>query len=971
MKSIPETIQKLIQLGFAPIPVAPYFSESAYPYVNRKGEIELDKDGKAKPKFTGKNPSYVDDSGKPSLVAHGKYKNKMPTDAELSVWFSNPENGIGTLGGVNGSIWIDFDVKCFDNQEDCDNQFTSWLDNYPQLKECWIESTGSGGYRVLVKVTSTPDFTNFSLELNGKHRGEAIGEGRFTVLAPTKGTNPSQHKDYTVLSNFGNIVEIESLESIGIYPHSAKSKVKAKQLKSESNKVIIPINAVVDLKDLASNNTKAIFTGFEPEDRSGAITGLINEYYGWENWLKAQNISYLSTTEELAHKAGQTLGIDSDRVDRILDGIDGSTCVPSSSYLGGDRACWIKIHKLNDRVYSAYCPSDIKAEISADSLAQKINQYQKQSEILDDLEEYDPTSLRKEIESIKNAKDIWQDIKKSFPKDVIEVFEHFHKHLGTPRELYALTFLTTISGSLNGKYKVLVSSKTNWVEPLNIYTVVIGNKGVNKSAVVNLFCNYHDHKNEEYLLEYREAEKQYKIDYETWKRINKSGDAEAMGESQPEPPILRYSSIGQSTMAKLIQVMDTQRNNYKASLLVSVDELSTILDAVNKFDGGSDDIGRLLEMWNARRVTSSTKGEGTVGTFGMISIIATTQPATWARMMAKHSAHGTNGFNDRFLVGELREEDQKLFDHTCTDLPPHDMGKIMERYSKLFDSLPANQTITINPGLGDLLNQIERWFSEDRSGRAKSKSYIFRLAGVLACLRDAHNPTIQAQDINSAWRLAIYSEACIKSIGGEARETLGAELVSKAANIYAKKGECSYTTLKQGNASAFRGLSKIEMEAIILKVAETVTDGEIVTTRTGSKKLVRVELSTTDTKTEVKKETKVTENKEETVTEISTPLDINTPEPEVNNIINEGATKYKNTLSTLANSDLDESQQPTVECTHTKKSRVEVSLDLIPDRYQHLATSDNTYDLVYESDTSLKILIPTISKPVRINKLKN
>lgn len=599
--------------------------------------------------------------------------------------------------------------------------------------------------------------------------------------------------------------------------------------------------------------------------------------------------------------------------------------------------------------------------VSAESLAQKINQYQKSSEILDDLEEYDPTNLRKEIESIKNAKDIWHDIKKSFPKDVIEVFEHFHKHLGTPRELYALTFLTTISGSLNGKYKVLVSSKTNWYEPLNIYTVVIGNKGVNKSAVVNLFCNYHDHKNEEYLLQYREAEKQYKIDFETWKRINKSGDAEAMGESQPEPPILRYSSIGQSTMAKLIQVMDTQRNNYKASLLVSVDELSTILDAVNKFDGGSDDIGRLLEMWNARRVTSSTKGEGTVGTFGMISIIATTQPATWVRMMAKHSAHGTNGFNDRFLVGELREEDQKLFDHNDTTLPPHDMSKIMERYSNLFDSLPANQTITINPGLGNLLNQIEKWFAEDRSGRAKSKSYIFRLAGVLACLRDAQNPIIQAQDINSAWRLAIYSEACIKSIGGEARETLGAELVSKAANIYDKRGECSYTTLKQGNASAFRGLSKVEMEAIILKVAETVTDGEIVTTRTGSKKLVRVE-SKVEVKTEL--ETKV-----ETEVDVTTEL-----EPEVIEAMSECRAKYKNTLAALADSDikLDESIEPTVECTHTENldglEFVNIPVEALGFKLRQFATSNNRYQLVDKTDDFYQILIPGKDKPVKINR---
>jgi hypothetical protein len=112
-----EVINWLIKNGFPVLPVAPKQDSVKYPKKNSKHEIEYEKDGVTpKPLFTGKNPSYLDERGVPHLVSHTKYQSKLPSKAELKIWFANPLNGIGTLGGWNDAVWIDFDEKHFDSE---------------------------------------------------------------------------------------------------------------------------------------------------------------------------------------------------------------------------------------------------------------------------------------------------------------------------------------------------------------------------------------------------------------------------------------------------------------------------------------------------------------------------------------------------------------------------------------------------------------------------------------------------------------------------------------------------------------------------------------------------------------------------------------------------------------------------------------------------------------------------------------
>jgi hypothetical protein len=228
--AVQQTIEALLAIGCPPIPVAPK-QDPRQPHCHRVIKTKdgsksciVGKDFNPIPKFTGKNPSNLDIKGKPWICKHGKFQDRLPAPYELKRFFFHPNTGIGTLGGHGGIVWLDFDAKNYDSQEACDSDVESLITRY-SLQDSWIERTGSGGWRIAVKPKQKPDFTNFATTPNGKHIGEAISDGRFTVLAPTIHPNGNPYRRI----GWGNPIEVESLEAIGIYP--SKDEVEQSERK--------------------------------------------------------------------------------------------------------------------------------------------------------------------------------------------------------------------------------------------------------------------------------------------------------------------------------------------------------------------------------------------------------------------------------------------------------------------------------------------------------------------------------------------------------------------------------------------------------------------------------------------------------------------------------------------------------------------------------------------------------------------
>ena len=348
-------IDRLLALGLAPIPVAPYQDPNDkahrfYKYLHQSKKVTgwnysvsyepiLEADGTLKPKFTGKNPSFLKADGFPKTVEHKHYQNTLPTQEDFELWFANAQNGIGCLGN-HRYRWLDLDRKHFDSQGDCDRAL---LQICPHAKDGWLERTQSGGYRLLVDCgESGVDFTNFALTEGGDHVGELLGAGRYAVLSPTVGVSGS----YTNI-NYGEPIP---LTEINIYPTSPK---KAAAVIKPS----LPIpttQGAIELFNCITPATQSIIAGTpESDDRSLDLTKAAKELYGWENWLSANGISFSGSADTLINDCGEAFDIDSDRIERIKKSIDATSCLPACVIRGGDESAIAHVKKLQRAINPA------------------------------------------------------------------------------------------------------------------------------------------------------------------------------------------------------------------------------------------------------------------------------------------------------------------------------------------------------------------------------------------------------------------------------------------------------------------------------------------------------------------------------------------------------------------------------------------------------------------------------------------
>ena len=357
------TVDWLQEQGLPPLPVAPAQDPTRYPARHRDGRPKHLPDGTLVPAFTGKNPSFVDSRGIPHLIRHTPYQHRLPTQAELQTWFANPDNGIGTLGGWHNLVWIDVDVKLFESPMACEQRMADWLNQYPLLQQTFTERTHSGGWRLAVRVQDKT-FTNFSLNgVGGQHMGEALGQGRFTVLAPTVGPSGNAYVNLQRMPP----IWVERLAAIGLYPVSGRRHLSHSGQPRPLIRSHPAPSGVLRLEDLATAKAQAVLHGESPlASRSHSLTYALREFYGWENWATQNRLPMSGHAEDLARAAGAALGIDAARVERILTSIpDPAQCTPAAVFVGGEASAWKRVWKLDRDLYQSLCPDSIRSSIQA------------------------------------------------------------------------------------------------------------------------------------------------------------------------------------------------------------------------------------------------------------------------------------------------------------------------------------------------------------------------------------------------------------------------------------------------------------------------------------------------------------------------------------------------------------------------------------------------------------------------------
>ena len=325
--------------GLPILPVAPIQDASKFPLIQH-GKIVYN-GGRPKPAFTGKNPSYLDLHGFPHLLPHRKYQCQLPEQREIDRWFSNPNNGIMTMGGWGNIYWIDIDVKRYSSQQSCDRSVQSWLRRFPRLRNTFTEKTQSGGWRFAVRCNVATDFTNFRFDSSPNHRGEILGKGRLTVLAPTIGPSGNPYVSIQQCEP----IRIKTLSDVGIQPIQ-KPRVARVILHTG----IPHVEGIPRLEQLVSAQVQRILNGENPYgDRSLSLLVAALELHGWINWSQRSGVTISGDPDTLLLAATEKLGVEKDRLDRILKGQNLDTCVPALYQLAGADAVLNKVHQITQK----------------------------------------------------------------------------------------------------------------------------------------------------------------------------------------------------------------------------------------------------------------------------------------------------------------------------------------------------------------------------------------------------------------------------------------------------------------------------------------------------------------------------------------------------------------------------------------------------------------------------------------------
>lgn len=346
--SLLELAKTLKSKGFVPLPVVPPQDAALFPARYRDGKIKTNPDGTPKQQYTGKNPScFV--NGEPRAIAPNVCGDSLPDDSRIEQWFTDSIDRIGLYFPDKTERVIDLDLKNFEDRNHFEQCFVKWFGANPILHNAWIDKTQSGGMHVHVKFKTSPDFKTFSFEPGGNKVGELV---EFAVISPTPGYESVQENGYL-------LIEVDTPESIGLYPCRAD-----KNGQTHHRGGAIAVDGL-NLAELGNKFTRDLLAGVSTgDDRSEVLTRAINEWSGWENWCSEYQIPLSNDSESLAYEAGEILGMDSDRVKRILGTIRADQCIPSVLHNAGNVGCWKVVKRVNPNMYELKAPADVRVEIA-------------------------------------------------------------------------------------------------------------------------------------------------------------------------------------------------------------------------------------------------------------------------------------------------------------------------------------------------------------------------------------------------------------------------------------------------------------------------------------------------------------------------------------------------------------------------------------------------------------------------------
>ena len=333
-----EATGQLSRLGLSlqtVIPVA--LPAESYPVTRKNSttgqlEIQRDKNGQPLPAFVGKNPSFWLADGQPRLTSQSQPADESEVLKRLEVAERLQQPiGLAVIPSTDVAV-IDFDRKNYPSQEALDQDWMRLLDLCPELTQTRIERTPGGGVHIYVRPADGMDswrtaagklHCNFTTVPGGEHRGEVLAGTRVCVCAPTR--NGSGSYELVNPDHAYSLVEVRSLEAVGIYPRVKATTESRQWQKRSTSQQQASVAAAPALAELIGSKAKEVLAGGNTYcasegaavDRSAQLTGFVRELYSWVNLLNAEGLRFSGSPDDLIQQAVAALAIE-DKVDRVL-----------------------------------------------------------------------------------------------------------------------------------------------------------------------------------------------------------------------------------------------------------------------------------------------------------------------------------------------------------------------------------------------------------------------------------------------------------------------------------------------------------------------------------------------------------------------------------------------------------------------------------------------------------------------------
>lgn len=389
---------------------------------------------------------------------------------------------------------------------------------------------------------------------------------------------------------------------------------------------------------------------------------------------------------------------------------------------------------------------------------------------------------------------------KSLPWPLGEWVNAVSQNTETPTDMAAVCALAVLSCTVQGKF--VVSPKSHYSEPLNLYFLIVANSGERKSAIVRLMTQ------PIYQYERKENERRRTLMENEQVKLNslkrQVENLERDGKNEKASKIrVQYRSIEQNQTKPLRLIADDTTPEAMTSLLANNNGVLSIITT----EGGIFDtlagrysntisIDTVLKAYSGDPIRVDRKGrEGEVINNPTLTMLLSAQDNVLAEIM-KNEAFKSRGLIARILYS--RPKSKMGTRHFVTpDIPPDLEIAYQRLVSKLLEiPYPTNGILPIinlspsaqnevirfhdwlEPKLVDELEYMESW-------GAKLLGNMLRIAGMLHCAKNSNAPSetsLSSETVQQAIAISKYflhHAKCVHNLLGTDKDTQLAKHVTK------------------------------------------------------------------------------------------------------------------------------------------------------------------------------------------------